>query len=218
MPLPIQSGELVYRLRSFFRLVGRVPAQLDEMTVPTVNISDLGGMPYRSDPVEFAGFGSNDGAVGASVFNWGFAVLPATAGGVAVLREMTVYVREAMNAATTVVSFLLAAGTDPAFTDQRGAVLLEPVSRPAGGALNVTPVRGQGTASTLAALAGNSMQEHIERIATATGQRTFPFPNGILLLPGTWVGGTVNGTDAGGATIECGVSFKGEYYQSLPDR
>lgn len=48
MPLDVQSGELADRLRRFFRLTGRIPAQIDEVTVPVANVQNLDVAPYRS--------------------------------------------------------------------------------------------------------------------------------------------------------------------------
>jgi len=53
MPLETQFGEVADRLRSFFKITGRIPSQLDEVLVPVAQVVDIGAPPYAIDPVLF---------------------------------------------------------------------------------------------------------------------------------------------------------------------
>jgi len=85
MPVPIQFGGVVDRLRSFLRLTGRAPLQLDDTVVPVVITGDVGRVPYAVEPVHFS-VNMVQNAVAAQM-GCGAVGLPATATGCAVIDE-----------------------------------------------------------------------------------------------------------------------------------
>lgn len=53
MPMTSQFGEVADRLRSFFKITGRIPSTVDEVVVATASVANIGDPPYALEPVLF---------------------------------------------------------------------------------------------------------------------------------------------------------------------
>lgn len=95
MPLVTQQGEVADRLRSFFRLTGRIPSTLDETVVPIAQVQNLDAAPWRLTTVRWM---TNRG-VAAVAADQGFAGVMLRRPGAAVVED--VWVRNVTGAALT---------------------------------------------------------------------------------------------------------------------
>jgi hypothetical protein len=89
MPLDIQSGSLVEKLRRALGLRGRIPLRLDETIVPIVTVDELGHPPNRSVLDAYAIVCAAYRAADVANFSWVGMELPANQTGAIVVHGTT---------------------------------------------------------------------------------------------------------------------------------
>jgi hypothetical protein len=87
MPLDSQNGSVADRLRNFFRITGRIPSPVDETVVPTANLVDLDGPPWRTTDENFQTSALNAQPVAAQ-FGYAGVYMPRNTLGVAVIKQI----------------------------------------------------------------------------------------------------------------------------------
>jgi hypothetical protein len=217
--LPIQSGELAARLRRFFHLVGRVPAVLDETTVPVINVGDLDRAPWREDPRTFIGWGNFDGA-GAGLVNWVVFQHQLGHPGCSCITKSRVIVREASSASGAAV-YLMVGFSDVAVGGavQESVANTEPTGFH-GGNVDYLPLEQREVGESFAAMQARQckkVDEQILAVGDTPGAVNFDHEP-IMLMAGGFI--AIGVQDVAGASVapDAAARVSGEFYSNTPKR
>jgi hypothetical protein len=217
--LPIQSSELAIRLRSFFRLTGRIPAVLDETTVPVINVGDLDRPPWRRDPRSFIGWGNFDGA-GAGLVNWVVFQHQLGHPGCSHITRARAIVREASSASGAAV-YLMVGWSDVAVGGavQESVANTEPTGFH-GGNVDYLPLEQREVGESFAAMQARQckkVDEQILPVASTPGAVNFCFEP-IMLVAGGFI--AIGVQDVAGASVapDAAANVSGEFFSNTPTR
>jgi hypothetical protein len=228
---PVQYGEIQRRLQRLTRTVGQQMVALEEVVSPTIQLGEVSGIPYRSEPRRFAVSADLAASANPAVAQAGLiSLIAADARGCAIIRRCTVSINIRPDVSQTIFCDLgIVTASISGVGVGQWAVIEPVVANPAGATIaRIGGLITGGLANGFNALQRLNRQSWCIQTAAAYSELSnFVFDDlGILLVP-AGLGAVqqvaasvqVTGTSAAGVNnLPISHSWEGEYFLEYPPR